>query len=72
MPTTLEQSSLEAAATMRRAYSSFNHELSEFGHAAQSGYSTQMDTARRLAHEHMDAYLDAIASAHAIGRKDAK
>ncbi len=67
MPT-LEQSSLEAAATMRRSFSSFNHEVAELAVSSHNGAQQCMDTARRLAHEHLDAYLDAIAVAHAIGR----
>jgi hypothetical protein len=68
MPT-LEQSGLEAASTMRRAFSAFNHEVSEFGQSSHQGASACMEVARRLAHEHLDAYFDAIAAAHAIGRE---
>ena len=65
---TLEQSGFETAATIRRAFASFNHEVEEFAFAAASGQTAQMETARRLAHEHLDACFDGIAAGHAIGR----
>jgi hypothetical protein len=66
----LQQSGLRTAATIRRAYAAFNQETAEFGMAACAGSRELMETARQRAHDHLDAYFDGVAAAHAIGQED--
>ena len=67
---TLQQRGLETAATIRRAWASFNQEMTEFSLAASADSCDQMETARRLAHDHLDCFFDGVAAAQALGRNE--
>lgn len=65
----LQQNGLRAAATIRRAFASFNQETTEFALAAAADSREMMEVARGRAHDHLDCYFDALAAAHELGRE---
>ncbi len=59
----------ESVSAMRRAHAAMVHELTEFGIAAGVAEIRGMNTARRMAHEYLDAYLDNLAATHSAALK---